>query len=239
MAIPKINFDMTFKKGELLTAAKLNQLAENLQAIANLFPVSSDQIATGAVTSAKLASSAVTSSKIAAGAVTSAKLASDALPLQKIADYTRTTALPANSYMYVRIPSGYNHIVILANGEIVSGAADDSWVDLRPYDSPGDTMTVQTASITLRNNNISQYTGTGTALTSIAGGGDYSFQMRAEYTHPNYGNWPVFLCHAGGGNDMTIQSSRINDIGGFPAYIGLAVLAGLKPNAHIEVWGSV
>lgn len=56
--------NLVFVPLDVLTAEELNQLMANDTFIANQFPLSGDNIATGAVNTTKLANSAVTSSKI-------------------------------------------------------------------------------------------------------------------------------------------------------------------------------
>lgn len=57
-------YDLDFVPLDILTAEELNQLQANIQYVANQFPISAENIASSAITTAKIADGAVTSGKV-------------------------------------------------------------------------------------------------------------------------------------------------------------------------------
>lgn len=74
--------NITFVPLDVLTAEELNQMAANTDAIASVFPIKSANIASNAVTTAKIDAGAVTGAKIASAAVGTGKIDWSSMPNQ-------------------------------------------------------------------------------------------------------------------------------------------------------------
>lgn len=219
MALPNPN--MNFERGEILTAAKMNQLAENDQYLANQFPIGTENIASGAVTLDKLSNSARPQ-------------------LQLLVNTTVPYRLPANSYYYITLnPSPYSHLIVLASGQTDS-YNEASWVDLRAFeDNSTELIKWNWSRIKQSNSSVVGESGTqSSALVALEAGGYTSFQMRAEVCHYSYSAWPLFLTQ-GGTPAMSVYGSaqRYNNEN-LPSRFVVASGAPIQAGLNIQVWAS-
>lgn len=121
--------DMVFVPLDILTAEELNQVVDNIESIANQFPVQSANIASGAITNTQLATNAVQSSNIDWTTLTSnlgSRQGRVYLGDVKIQWGTTQMSMPSGQDVtkVVTFPEAFNHTpVVFANC--------DGWIAIR------------------------------------------------------------------------------------------------------------
>lgn len=120
MALTLPNPSMNFVPLDVLTAEELNQFVENIDFLANQFPLTAANIESGAITSTKIAAGAVRSSELAYKAVGISEIdLSSTGPL--FASNDNNTTISSNwtrvlSLDVSRIPQGTNFLVVASLG---------------------------------------------------------------------------------------------------------------------------
>jgi hypothetical protein len=182
----------TFVSGETVTPAKLNQLSQSTVALTAATIVAAD-IASNAVTTAKILNDNVTNAKLASG-IDASKLTTGTLPIARIANETIDTAkLADNAVTDAKLSLAANA------GEIKKALNADnpppifacrSWVNFDgTRDSGGDSNTSNTDRFIRASGNVSSVTKTGTGAYTInfttafpSGTDDYCVQVTTQNT---------------------------------------------------------
>lgn len=153
----------TFVSGETVTPAKLNQLSQSTVALTAATIVAAD-IASNAVTTAKILNDNVTNAKLASG-IDASKLTTGTLPIARIANETIDTAKLADEAVTLakmELPSNFPVQVVQAvkTDTQTIDTGEDDWVDVsdlsltltRRFASNDGAVRVQAAISTTSNN---------------------------------------------------------------------------------------
>lgn len=223
--------DMVFVPLDILTAAEQNQLVDNIEYIANQFPITAANIANATITNTQIASGTIQGSNVDWSSLSSANTDSmGGWYFEGMAQATtQTTSLT------VPVTAGRNFYKIVWNAELVSG----SWIDIRPLKNGVAYSGIKRNSVGIQEGATFNSIGlTGQPIQAANTSGDvmntgFVISSKNASGDANFRAWTGYI---GSGEAAMVTGSSMavdgDDINQFTIVTG----ANMKTSAQIAVW---